>query len=100
MTSTVDLNSDLGEGFGAWRLAAEGLPPWLQGFAARPYTPDGRLVPRTEPGSVPTDPDDVSAHAVRLARGGGVQSISVHGDTPGAVALAQATRNALEQAGY
>jgi UPF0271 protein len=78
---------------------AAGLPVVHEGFADRAYTDDGRLVPRSKPGAVLTDADSVAAHAVELAHGGDVRSICVHGDTPGAVALARATRTALEGAG-
>jgi UPF0271 protein len=78
---------------------AAGVPVVFEGFADRAYTADGRLVPRGAPGAVLTDPEAVSAHALQLAQGGDVRSICVHGDTPGAVALAQATRNALASAG-
>ena len=78
---------------------AAGLPVVYEGFADRSYTDDGRLVPRGEPGAVLTEPAAVSAHAVQLAQSGTVRSICVHGDTPGAVTLARATRAALESAG-
>ena len=69
----------------------------LEGFADRAYR-DGRLVDRSEPGAVLTDPADVTAQAVRLAAE--VGSVCVHGDTPGAVGHARAVRHALEAAGY
>ncbi|MFL6239682.1 MAG: LamB/YcsF family protein [Actinomycetes bacterium] len=76
-----------------------GLTVVFEGFADRAYTSEGRLVPRTEPGAVIADPVSVAAHAIELATSGTVQSICLHGDTPGAVSLAQATRQSLEQAG-
>ncbi len=79
-------------------LAAEsGLPTVHEGFADRAYTPDGRLVPRSEPGAVLDEPGDVAAQAVTLM--GDVDSICVHSDSPGALALARAVRAALEEAG-
>lgn len=87
-----------------------GMEPVAEAFADRAYLPDGRLVPRTQPGSVITDPDEVAARAVSIAvdkcvtaiDGSTVavhaRSICVHGDTPGAVSLARAVRAALEQA--
>lgn len=81
------------------RAAESAGVPWVgEGFADRAYTPDGRLVPRTEPGAVLHEPAAAAEQAVRLARGG-VQSICVHGDTPGAVDLARAVREALGTAG-
>ena len=74
-----------------------GLPTVREGFADRAYTPQGRLVPRTEAGAVLHEPSEVAAQALRLL--GGVDSICVHSDSPGAVSLARAVRTALEQAG-
>src|SRR4051795_5274793 len=59
-----------------------GLPVVFEGFADRAYTPEGRLLPRSEPGAVLTDPAEVAAHAVALAQSGNVASICLHGDTP------------------
>ncbi|MDZ5661923.1 LamB/YcsF family protein [Nocardioides sp. zg-1308] len=69
----------------------------LEGFPDRGYTDEGRLVPRGQPGALVTDPDEVAARAVHLARS--VDSVCVHGDSPGAVAAARAVRRALEAAG-
>ncbi len=93
-------------------LAADaGLRPVTEAFADRAYTPEGRLVPRTEPGAVLRDPAMVAARVVRLAREGVVtavdgtdvevraESVCIHGDTPGAVVMARAVRAALEEAG-
>lgn len=76
---------------------ADGRQVWREGFPDRGYTAEGRLVPRDEPGALVEDPDDVARHAVRLA--GRVDSVCVHGDSPGAVAAAAAVRRALEAAG-
>lgn len=90
---------------------AMGMEPVAEAFADRAYLGDGRLVPRTEPGSVLTDPATVAARAVTIATehvvtaidGSTVEvrarSICIHGDTPGAVALARAVRAGLEVAG-
>ena len=69
-----------------------------EGFADRGYLPDGGLVPRDRPGALITDADEAAAQAVRLFRAG-VDSICVHSDTPGALAVARAVRAALEAAG-
>lgn len=74
-----------------------GMPTVREGFADRAYTPQGRLVPRTEAGAVLHEPAEVAAQAVRLL--GRVDSICVHSDSPGALGLARAVRAALEQAG-
>ena len=77
-----------------------GLTILREGFADRAYGADGRLVPRTQPGAVHHDPTAVVAQAVQLARAGTIDSICLHGDTPGAAVNAAAVRAALEQAGF
>lgn len=97
----------------AWlRLAEEaGLSVIREAFADRAYNPDGTLVPRRQPGAVLLDADEVAARCVRMATeqqveavDGSVvevpaQSLCVHGDTPGAVAMAAGVRRALEASG-
>jgi UPF0271 protein len=92
-------------------LAKAGIPVVLEAFADRAYTPEGRLVVRREPGSVITDVAVVAERGRRLAAGEPIEdftgqplsleadSICVHSDTPGAVALAAALRAALDGAG-
>lgn len=78
---------------------AAGLATVAEGFADRAYRPDGTLVPRTVPGAVLSDPAAAAEQAVRLVLEGGVDSVCVHGDSPDAVALAAAVRDALDEAG-
>jgi 5-oxoprolinase (ATP-hydrolysing) subunit A len=81
-------------------LAADAeLPTVAEGFADRGYRADGSLVPRGEPGALLTDPAEAAAQAVRLAAAGDVRSLCVHGDSPGAPAIAAAVRTALTDAG-
>ncbi len=94
----------------AWARDA-GLTVVAEAFADRAYTPQGTLVSRREKGSVLHDPQAVAARMLRLAREGVVEaidgslvpvqadSICVHGDSPGAVAMARRVREVLEQAG-
>jgi UPF0271 protein len=83
------------------RLAlAAGLEVVAEGYADRRMTPEGRLVPRSEPGAVIHDADLAGEHAAALARTGRVRTICVHGDTPGAVAIARRVRTRLEEAGF
>ncbi len=86
---------------GALEQAAQaaGLRVVLEGFADRAYDDNGRLVPRTQPGALLTGPAEAAAQAVRLAEAGQVQSLCLHGDTPGAAANAEAVRAALADAG-
>jgi 5-oxoprolinase (ATP-hydrolysing) subunit A len=89
--------------------AEAGLGVWREFFADRGYTPEGRLVPRTEPGAVITDPSSVTARVRRLMSEGVVvasdgtlvpveaDSICVHGDSPGALELARAVRAAIDE---
>ena len=76
-----------------WRQM--GFPVAAEGFADRRYEPDGTLRPRKFPDALITDPQAAAAQAVRLAHEGVVQTICVHGDTPGAVDILQACRKAL-----
>src|SRR5688572_5767711 len=89
---------------------AAGLRYVPEAFADRRYLPDGTLQPRTESGSVLTDPDAAAAQAVAIAAGSvtaadgstvplRAESICCHGDTPGAVEIAAAVRHGLESAG-
>jgi 5-oxoprolinase (ATP-hydrolysing) subunit A len=92
----------------AERAGLEAVP---EAFADRGYTPEGTLVPRTEPDALLTDTDRVVERAVRLAERGELvavdgtvlaceaRSLCLHGDTPGAVAHAVAVRAALEAVG-
>lgn len=102
----------VGPGSLAARAAEQaGIRAVAEGFADRGYTPDGTLVPRDRPGAVLSDPDAVARRAVRIARDRTVEavdgtelvlpvdSLCVHGDSPGAVRLARAVRDALAGAG-
>lgn len=75
---------------------AAGLRTAREAFADRAYRADGTLVPRTEPGAVIHDPEEVLARVVAIARRPNVDTICVHGDTPGAADLARRIRSALE----
>jgi 5-oxoprolinase (ATP-hydrolysing) subunit A len=90
---------------------AAGLPVAGEGFADRAYEADGTLRSRRLPGAVHRDPAIVAAQALAIARERSVRTldgslvsveadtICIHGDTPGAPALARAVRDALEAAG-
>ncbi|MGI8869129.1 MAG: LamB/YcsF family protein [Mycobacteriales bacterium] len=91
--------------------ATAGLRPVTEAFADRAYDAGGHLVPRARPGSVLHDADEIAARCVLLATERRVTaadgtdvvvdagSICVHGDTPGAVAIATRVRAALGAAG-
>lgn len=80
-------------------------------FADRALNPDGTLVPRSQPGAVIHDLEEIVARALKMVTEGKViaingkeielkgDTICLHGDTPGAVALARALRQGLEAAG-
>ena len=78
----------------AWREM--GLEAAGEAFADRRYEADGSLRSRQFPDALITNPEAAAAQAVRLARQAGVETICVHGDTPGAVAILKAVRAALE----
>ena len=77
------------------RAAGRGV--FHEGFPDRGYTADGRLVPRSEPGALVTDEAAIVAQALALAAT--VDSLCLHGDSPGAVGHATAVRAALGEAG-
>jgi UPF0271 protein len=77
---------------------AAGRVVFLEGFPDRGYRPDGRLVPRGEAGALLEEDAEIAAHAVALAPS--VQSLCLHGDSPGAVDHARAVRRALESDGW
>jgi 5-oxoprolinase (ATP-hydrolysing) subunit A len=82
-----------------------------EAVADRAYNPDGTLVSRSQPAAVLHDPAEVAEHVLRMATEGSIravdgstlkiraESICVHGDSPGAVAMAAAVKSALEDAG-
>src|SRR5262249_4630750 len=79
-----------------WR--SMGLRALGEGFADRRYEPDGTLRNRKFPDALITDPTEAAAQALRLARSGTAETICVHGDTPGAVGILKACREALASA--
>ena len=88
-----------------------GLRAVPEAFADRGYTPEGTLVSRRDPGAVLHDAAQVTERMVRLAEDGTLtavdgstvrihaESICVHGDTPGAAAMAAEVRAGLDRAG-
>jgi 5-oxoprolinase (ATP-hydrolysing) subunit A len=88
-----------------------GLPVAAEAFADRAYQPDGSLVPRTQAGAVLDGPDAAAHQALSIVRdrlataidGSRVtieaDTLCLHGDTPGALAIAVAVRHTLEAAG-
>ncbi len=89
-----------------------GLAYAREGFCDRVYGDDGSLTPRSEQGAVIDDPETAALQALCIVRdketvsGSGatikleVDTLCVHGDEPGAVAVAEAVRRALEEAGF
>ena len=90
---------------------AAGLRAVPEFFVDRGYTADGALVPRARPGALLHNAAEVTARVVRMATDGVVtavdgrdvrvraESACVHGDSPGAVAMAAAVRDGLRAAG-
>ena len=68
-----------------------------EGFIDRAYQDDGQLVPRSEPGAVHKSLELILPQAASLV--GKVDTLCIHGDTPGAVEAAAAVRDALEKQG-
>lgn len=90
---------------------ARGLRVGIVGIADRAYLDDGTLVPRSEPGAVIHDGREISERTVRLVTEGVIRSVGgrdipvacdtvlLHSDTPGAIALARLIREELLAAG-
>ncbi|MGW0866377.1 LamB/YcsF family protein [Streptomyces sp. NPDC002611] len=90
---------------------ARGLRVGIVGIADRAYRDDGTLVPRSEPGAVVHDPDEVARRTLRMVTEGVIRSVGgkdipvacdtvlLHGDSPGAIALAGRIRRELLAAG-
>ena len=88
-----------------------GLTVVAEAFADRGYTPQGALVSRREPGAVLHDEQLIAQRMLTLVREGVIEavdgsmvrveadSICVHGDSPGAVAIARNIRQRFEQEG-
>lgn len=76
---------------------AAGREVFHEGFPDRGYADDGRLLPRSAPGALVTDEAAVVAQALLLAAT--VDSLCLHGDSPGAVGHATAVRRALGASG-
>ncbi|NTY59548.1 5-oxoprolinase subunit PxpA [Mycolicibacterium sphagni] len=84
-----------------------GLRTVAEAFADRAYRPDGTLVSRHEEGAVLHDPEQIAERVARMIQSGQVQAVDgsnidlkvetvcVHGDSPGAVNIATAVRNRL-----
>ncbi len=92
----------------AARLGLRTVP---EAFADRAYQPDGTLVPRGEPGAVLGEPERIAERTLTMVAAGvveavdgtviplEVESVCVHGDSPGAVGIAEAVRAHLLSAG-
>jgi UPF0271 protein len=88
-----------------------GLRPIHEIYADRAYQDDAQLLPRSQSGAVLHDKDEIAQRVLRMVREQSilaasgktiptpVESICVHGDTPGAVEIAKAVRAMLEQNG-
>lgn len=84
-----------------------GLRTVAEAFADRAYLPDGRLVSRRERGAVLHDAEQIAERVLTMVTDGRVtaqdgsqvpitvESVCVHGDSPGAVQIAAAVRAAL-----
>ena len=90
---------------------AAGLPMVHEVFADRAYEDDGSLVSRRKSGAVLHDANAIAERVVKMVQSGEVVSITgktikmrmdtvcIHGDTPGAVDIARVLRKALKDNG-
>ena len=89
------------------KATERGLRTVGEAFADRAYRPDGQLVSRREPGAVLDDSDLIADRVLTMVTSGtvtacdgseltlDVESVCVHGDSPGAVRIASAVRKRL-----
>jgi UPF0271 protein len=76
-----------------WR--GMGMTAAGEAFADRRYEQDGTLRSRKFPDALITSAPEAAAQALRFASQGLAETICVHGDTPGAVEILKACREAL-----
>lgn len=92
------------------KAEAAGIRTVVEAFADRAYTPEGLLVPRTEPEAIIVDSQKVVEQVMELIEGRvtavdgtrirvDAETICLHGDTPGAVSLSGAIADFLRQDG-
>jgi UPF0271 protein len=89
-----------------------GLQTAFEGFPERAYEPDGSLRSRSLPGALISDVEKAAEQGLRLAAEGittslggrprryPVDTLCIHGDSPGAPEITRALRQKLERAGY
>jgi 5-oxoprolinase (ATP-hydrolysing) subunit A len=90
---------------------AANLPLAREIYADRAYEDDGTLVSRKKPGAILHDPETVAARVLQMVQERAIISVTgkrldlsidtvcIHGDSPGAVAIARAVRRRLDEAG-
>ena len=90
---------------------AAGFPVAAEAFADRRYEPDGTLRSRKHPDALIRDPAEAGRQALHIVKEGAVvasdgsevavtvQTLCIHGDTPGAPSVAAAVAQTLRQAG-
>jgi UPF0271 protein len=89
----------------------KGFPVAAEAFADRRYEPDGSLRSRKFPDSLLRDPKEAAAQALTIVRDSRLiaadkrelqvhaQTLCIHGDTPGSVAIASQIAKTLREAG-
>jgi UPF0271 protein len=92
-------------------FVSEGFRAVAECFADRAYEADGSLRSRRLPGALIAEPEKAAEQAVSIARRGyaiahggekvpvAADTMCIHGDSPGAIAIATAVRAALESCG-
>ena len=97
----------------AWIKVSQeiGLRVASEVFADRALNPDGTLIPRSQPGAVIHDLEDIAVRSLKMVTEGKAiaingeeintkaDTICLHGDTPGAVDFARNLRQRMETAG-
>jgi UPF0271 protein len=96
----------------AWAAERLDLAFASEAFPDRHYDDDGRLMLRTVPGSVISDPNEVTERIERMIQDGEViamsgrrlkisfDSLCIHGDEPTSMVVGRAVRRAVEDSGF
>ena len=89
-----------------------GLPCAEEAFADRTYQSDGSLTPRSQPGSLITDPDQAARQCLDIFLRGKLKTVSgaeislhadtmcIHGDNPSVVSILTRIREELSRNGF
>jgi UPF0271 protein len=83
----------------AQRAREMGIPFIPEGFPDRRLRDDGSPVPRSQPGAVLHDPEEIASQVQNLVEKSQVRTLCLHGDDPDVVRKADLVRSILDRVG-